>query len=312
MTNQKVFDAMRVYVATVEAGSFTAAGARLGLSKQRVSRLLMALEAHLGVQLLTRSTRRLRITDLGQEYYRRARDIIAAVAEAEAVVSRRDERLQGTLRVSAPMSFGIRHLGALVGDFLLQHSGAQIQLDLNDRAVDLLAEGYDMAVRIGMLADSSLVARRLVDVTMVAACSPAYAARHGVPKVLAELRDHACLCYAHTPGVVEWRFAPADARDGAKSTGVRVQGPLHANNGEVIRDAAIAGLGIALLPDFIHGDALAAARLIPVLPAWRPLPSAVYALYPQHRESSRLMRAFIEHLRAGLARGRPGAGLTPS
>lgn len=299
---------MRVFVATVEAGGFTAAGARLGMTKQRVSRTLIALEERLGVRLLNRTTRRLDVTELGQDFYLRAQAIITALDEAEAAITERGDALQGTLRMSAPVSFGMRYLGPLVASFLERHPHAKVRLDLNDRAVDLLEEGFDMAVRIGVLADSTLRARRLVDAEMVLCCSPQYLREQGVPRNPGELSHRECLCYGHhgQADTVEWRFVPSggalpdDARFKRAQT-ISVRGRMQANNGEIVRDAAVAGLGIAVLPDFIVEDALADGRLLRMPTDFRPVPAAVFAVYPQHRQGSRLLRAFIEHLADGLA-----------
>lgn len=287
-------DDMRIFVATVDAGNFTAAANRLRLSKQFVSRRVAALEASLGVRLLVRNTRKLAVTDLGHAFYERAQRILADVAEAEQAMSARRTEPRGLLKVSAPMSFGMSHLSPLVAEFLRAHPDVRFDMDLSDRIVDVVGEGFDMALRIGRLADSTLIAQRLADVQMIACCSPGYRRRRE-PASPAELERHACLPYGHE-GRAAWTFVV----DGANMT-VDVHGPLRANNGEVIRDAAIAGLGIALLPDFIVGAALAAGQLVEVLGQWRPPASAVHAVYPQHREGSVTIRAFTQFLRTRLA-----------
>jgi DNA-binding transcriptional LysR family regulator len=285
---------MRIFIATVDAHNFTAAATRLSLSKQFVSRRVMALEEALGVQLLIRNTRKLAVTDLGQEFYERARRILGEVEDAEQAMSLRRAGPRGLLRVSAPMSFGMMHLSPLVSMFLREHRDVRFNMELSDRTVDVIGEGFDMAIRIGTLPDSTLIAQKLVDVRMVACCSPGYAKRHGIPATPADLARHSCLLYGHG-GAVSWDFNV----DGAIKS-VEVQGPLRANNGDLIRDAAVAGLGIVRLPDFIVADALKSGQLVLVLEAFLPSATGVYAVYPQHRQSSVTIRAFVEFLRRHL------------
>lgn len=287
-------DDMRIFVATVDAHNFTAAAKRLALSKQFVSRRVMALEEALGVPLLVRNTRKLAVTDLGQEFYERAKRILGEVEDAEQAMLLRRAGPRGLLKVSAPMSFGMLHLSPLVADFLREHRDVRFDMELSDRTVDVVGEGFDMAVRIGVLPDSTLIAQKLVDVNLVACCSPAYLRRRGRPAAPADLARHSCLLYGHG-GVVTWEFAV----DGAVKS-FEVLGPLRANNGELIRDAAVAGLGIVRLPDFIVADALRSGRLVTVLDEFLPSPTGVYAVYPQHRQSSLTIRAFVDFLRKHL------------
>ncbi|HZZ13091.1 MAG TPA: LysR family transcriptional regulator [Paraburkholderia sp.] len=285
------FDDLRIFVATVDAHNFTAAASRLSLSKQFVSRRVMALEEALGVQLLIRNTRKLAVTELGQAFYERARRILGEVADAEQAMSLQRAAPHGLLRVSAPMSFGMMHLSPLVAAFLREHGEVRFDMELSDRTVDVVGEGFDMAIRIGSLADSTLIAQKLVDVRMVACCSPGYLRRRGTPKVPADLERHACLLYGHG-GVVNWDFVVEGA-----PLSVEARGPLRANNGDLIRDAAVAGLGIARLPDFIVAGALGAGLLVPVLERFLPSATTVYAVYPQHRQSSVTIRVFVDFLR---------------
>ncbi|CAE6726214.1 LysR family transcriptional regulator [Paraburkholderia nemoris] len=287
-------DDMRIFVATVDAHNFTAAAKRLALSKQFVSRRVMALEEALGVQLLIRNTRKLAVTELGQEFYERARRILGEVEDAEQAMSLRRAGPRGLLRVSAPMSFGMMHLSPLVASFLREHADVRFDMELSDRTVDVVGEGFDMAIRIGALPDSTLIAQKLVDVRMVVCCSPGYVRRRGAPVVPADLARHSCLLYGHG-GVVSWDFVV----DGV-SKGVEVNGPLRANNGELIRDAAVAGLGIVRLPDFIVADAVGSGLLVTVLEEFLPSAATVYAVYPQHRQSSVSIRVFVEFLRGEL------------
>jgi DNA-binding transcriptional LysR family regulator len=287
---------MRIFVATVDAKSFTAAAIRLQLSKQFVSRRVAALEESLGARLLVRNTRKLAVTDLGYEFYERARRILADVSDAEQAMSAQRAEPRGLLRVSVPMSFGMIHLSPLVAEFLRAHPDVRFDMQLSDRVSDVVGEGFDMAVRIGTLADSTLVAQKLAELRLVACCSPGYKRRRRAPATPADLERHACLLYGEE-GRSGWEFVV----DGA-SRMFEVRGPLRANNGEVIRDAAIAGLGIARLPEFIVADALASGKLVEVLEDFSSTSFAVYAVYPQHRQSSVTIRAFTQFLRERLAK----------
>jgi DNA-binding transcriptional LysR family regulator len=286
-------DDMRIFVATVDAYNFTSAANRLSLSKQFVSRRVMALEEALGVRLLIRNTRKLAVTELGQEFYDRAKRILGEVQEAEQAMSLRRASPHGLLRVSAPMSFGMVHLSPLVATFLKKHPDVRFDMELSDRTVDVVGEGFDMAIRIGTLADSTLIAQKLAEVRMVACCSPQYLRRRGTPHAPADLERHACLLYGHG-GPASWEFV----MDGVHKA-IEVHGPLRANNGELIRDAAIAGLGIARLPDFIVSAAIKAGQLVSVLEPFLPRASA---LYPQHRQSSTTIQVFTGFLREQLAK----------
>ena len=281
---------MRIFVETVDAQSFTAAADRLGLSKQFVSKRVAALEKRLGARLLVRSTRQLRVTDLGLAYHERAQRILEEVDAAEQLITSQTAAPRGLLRLSAPMTFATLHLGAVIPAFMQRHPEVVIELELNDRAVDLIGEGYDMAVRIGTLADSSLVARRIAAVQLITCASPGYLRRHGTPSVPGELASHACLTYGRARRG-EWTF-----RVEGRVRKVSVSGPMRANNGEMLRDAAMAGLGIVSLPDFIVAAALADRRLVPVLDKFRPEGINVHVVYPQHRQSSLLVRAFSDFL----------------
>ena len=286
---------MRLFVQAVDAGSFTAAADKLGLSKQFVSKRLMALEARLGVRLLERSTRSLRMTTLGATYYEDARCLIDEVDGVEQAIARQGAAPRGRLRLTAPMSFGTQVLSSSLPRFLAAHPELSIELDLNDRFVDVIGEGYDAAVRIGTLPDSSLIAHGVAMMEMLTVCSPAYRERRDAPAAPAELRQHDCLLYGHSPQV-HWNFM----HDG-KSRPIAVGGRLRANNGELLRDAAIAGLGLTQLPAFIVADALQHGALIEVLEDWRPPALGVHVVYTRHRQRSLAVQAFCDFLRGVLA-----------
>ena len=291
---------MRLLIDAVDHGGFSAAAMRLGVSKQLVSRRISELEARLGVQLVVRTTRRLTLTDLGRDYVERARRVLAEAEAADLAMIGHHETPRGRLRLSAPVSFGTMHLSPLVAGFLQLHPAIEVELDLSDRTVDLVAEGYDMAVRIGVLADSSLVARKLTELRLVVCASPDYLHRRGGPATPSDLKDHACLIYGHAPGVT-WPFQVNE-----KASLLPVKGPYRANNGELLRDAAIAGLGVAQLPDFIVGEALASGALVTVLDAFAAPAGAAYAVHPAHRQRSPAVSALTEYLAAGFG-GRPSA-----
>lgn len=288
------FEDMRILVEVTERGSFSSAAERLGLTKQLVSRRIMALEERLGVQLLNRTTRRLALTELGSEFVERARRILADVEDAEQAMASYGTTLRGTLRVSAPLSFGQSHLSPLFTGFLALHPGVRLELDMIDRPVDILAEGFDLAIRIGTLSDSSLIARRLASISMVICGSPEYLARAGTPTSLRDLQSHDCLEYRHSRGSA-WPLTV-----NGKPDLVPVRGSYRANNGDVLLDAALAGLGLVQLPTFIIGKAIAEGRMITVLDAYSPAPTAVYVVHPPHRQRSRLVRIFSDFLAVGL------------
>lgn len=282
---------MQIFVSTVDAGSFTAAADRLGFSKQFISRRIMALEERLGGRLLIRTTRKLSVTDIGRAYYERALKIIDEVNDAEQLVSNESSSPRGTLRISAPVSFGTLHLGPAIARFMLQCPELRIELDLSDRFVDIVGEGYDMAIRIGHLADSSLIARQIAPAQMITCASPAYLKTHGKPTTPQDLKNHECLLYGHARSV-EWVFS-----EKGKPLRVAVKGRFRANNGELASAAATAGLGIVLLPSFIVGEALRTRQLLTILDAYAPPPLNIHAVYPQHRQSSLAVKVFSDFLR---------------
>ncbi|WP_312389683.1 LysR family transcriptional regulator [Pseudomonas sp.] len=289
------YEDMRIFTQVMQAGSFTAAADLLGMSKQSVSRRLMQLEERLGVRLLNRSTRRLDATPLGQQYFDSAVRLLGEMQQAEQDISGQTQALRGTLRLSAPLSFAISHLGSLLTEFLQLHAQLIVEIDLSDRAVDLIGEGYDLALRIGTLEDSSLVARRIASIERVYCASPGYLAARGTPLEPEALREHDCLPYGHSRQV-QWQFKG----QGKTLQAIAVSGRMRANNGELLRDAAIAGMGVTYLPAFIVEQALAGGRLVKLLEAWTPPPLQLSAVYPQHRQIARPVQAFVEFLRERL------------
>jgi len=283
---------MAVFATVVEAGSFTAAAGKLGQSKSAVSKAVTRLEDRLGARLLNRTTRQLSLTEMGRAYYERAARVVAEAEEAELAVTRLQTAPRGTLRVNAPFTFGNRHLGPALPDFANRYPELTIDLTLNDRRVDVVEEGYDLVIRVGQLQDSALIARRITQSHRALCASPAYWDRAGRPSRVEELSDHACLIYSYVYDATAWRFERTDG----STIAVPVSGPLHANNGDLILHAAIAGLGIARLPAFICGEALADGRLEEATCDIRPPTDGIHALYPANRHLSAKVRAFVDFL----------------
>ena len=284
-------EAMRVFTQVVTHGGFTAAAREIGLSRSAVSKHVMDLEAALGVQLLRRTTRQTSATDAGLAYFERCRAIMAEIEEAEQALSDTEQTPRGSLRVNAPMSFGTLHLGDTVAAFMRRYPDVQIQVVLNDRFVDPVAEGFDVTIRIAELADSSLIARRIMPARRVLCASLAYLDDRGTPETPADLRRHDCLHYGYLATGAQWKLTGPGG-----DHWVPIKAVLCANNAEVLRDAALGDLGIALLPTFVAETALRDGRLATVLTAYEPPPIGVYALYPPGRYLSAKVRVFIDFL----------------
>lgn len=284
---------LELFTRVVETGSFTAAAAQLGVSKSFVSRQVGALEDRLGARLLQRTTRKVTLTDVGRVFHQRCARILEDLEEAELAVSSLQNTARGTLRVSAPMSFGIRYISPAVASFLRQHRELSVDVDFSDRRVDLVDEGFDLAVRIGRLADSSFVAGKLAETRGILVASEAYVAESGRLQGPDDLRDHECLRYAYQSGGSQtWQIEGPKGRE----ISIHVHGRALSNNGDALLDAATAGLGVAFVPDFLACPYLRDGRLIHVLPAWG-WRSRVWAVYPHSRHLSAKVRLFIEHLR---------------
>lgn len=285
-------DGIATFVQVAEAGSISEAARRLRLSKSVVSERLGELERSLGTVLLHRTTRRLSLTEDGIAFLVRAVRIAREVEEAAAEITERRGSLAGPLRLSAPVTFGRMHLGPALYPFLAAHPGITLALDLDDRRVDVAAEGYDAVIRHGPVEDSRLVALRLASSRRSLVASPGYLARRGSPGSLAELEAHDGIFYSNR-GVADWRLAgPAGA------VLVRARAALRVNNGDVMRDAAIAGLGIALLPSFIAGEALRAGTLHSIDVGAEAEPEFIFLAHAEGRRSSAKLRALVNHLRS--------------
>ena len=283
---------MAVFARVVEAQSFSSAARALGLSKSAVSKHIGRLEDRLGARLLNRTTRRLSLTEMGEVYYRHCARILREAEEADLEVGRLQDEPRGTLRINAPMSFGVLHLAPCLPGFMEAHPHVRVEVSLDDRFVDVVEEGYDLVVRIGNLADSSLIARKLAESRTMIVATPAYWQTNGRPRHPRDLSRHNCLEYAYLSTRNEWRFRSAD---GGETIAVRISGTLNANNGQILCDAALAGAGVARLPAFIIGSDVAAGRLEAVLTEFAPVPVDIYAVYPHNRHLSAKVRAFIDH-----------------
>jgi len=290
-------EAMRVFSEVVTHGGFTAAARAIGMSRSAVSKHVMDLEAALGVQLLRRTTRQTSVTEAGLAYVERCRAILAEITEAELAVSDAQQAPRGQLRINAPMYVGTLHLGGAIADFMRQYRDVQVQLVLNDRFVDPIAEGFDITIRIAELEDSSLIARRIMPAARAICASPAYLREHGTPLAPDDLRQHDCLHYGNLATGIQWKLT-GDGRD----HWVPIRVTLCANNGDVLREAAVKDLGVTLLPTFIVADDLRAGRLVPVLERYTPPAIGVYALYPPSRYLSAKVRVFVDFLAARFGR----------
>ncbi len=282
---------MRCFVSVVEAGSISAAAERLNVAKSMVSRRLKELEQHLGVQLMTRTTRSQSLTETGQAYLERCRRILADVDELDSSVASQQASLSGQLKIAAPLTFGVHHLTPAINEFIAQHPEIEFDINFNDRRVDLVQDGFDLAIRIGELNDSTMVARRIAPIRRAVCANRDYLERYGEPTHPNDLRQHRVLHYSNLPHA-SWRYRMPNGSQGS----VNVPTKILANNGDFIRCAAIAGHGIVLLPTFVIHDALRDGSLIPILTHYEWPELTMYAIYPQTRHLSIRVRSFIDFL----------------
>ncbi len=282
-----------VFERVAERGSFTAAARDLGLSKSAVSKQVARLEERLGARLLHRTTRRLHLTEVGQAYFERAQRIVADAEEAELAVTRLHAEPRGTLKINAPMSFGIAHLAPALPEYMALYPEVKVDLTLNDRQLDLIEDGFDLGIRIGRLADSSLIARRLAPCRLTVVATSAYWDRHGRPAHPRDLAEHACMVYDNLAAPNDWTFQ----EDGSDLT-VRVHGPLKSNNGEALLAAVLAGQGVVLQPTFMCGPALCGGDLEEVLADYTLGDIFVNAIWPGNRHLSAKVRTFVDFLAA--------------
>lgn len=286
------FARLRAFTKVIEEGGFAAAGRALGLSRAQVNKLVIGLEEDLSIHLLNRTTRRVAATPAGRAFYERAQAILNDLAEAEASLREEHDEPRGELKINAPMSFGTMHLAPALTDFMLKHPRIRVELVLNDRFIDPVAEGFDITVRIAERTDvSALIDHDIVEVKRVICASPETLRRFGKPERPNDLAALPCLHYGHLPTGNTWRLI---GPEGLVNT--RVHGVLCSNNGEVLRDAAVKGLGFTKLPTFIVGAELQAGRLVSVLPNYTAPSIFLTLLYPPHRHLSARIRLFIAYL----------------
>lgn len=283
-------NAFATYAKVVETGSFTAAAEALKLSKSMVSRQISMLEDELGVRLLNRTTRKLNVTEAGAVVFERASRIVAEAEEAERDAVCIEGAVRGRLRINAPMTFGIRELGPVMPKFIARYPELSVELELNDRRVDLMEEGFDVSLRISPLVDSSLIARQLAPVRRLVVGTPAYFEKHGVPKHPRDLADHTFILYTQVqrPELLEMQDAAG------KRVQIEVKGPLLCNNADAANAVLMAGQAISVSPDFISYEALRSGALVSVLDEWQAPPLTLHVIYPHTRHLSAKVRAFVD------------------
>lgn len=283
---------IQVFVQIVDSATITAAAEQLKLAKSAVSRRLSELEARLGVELFHRTTRKMSLTDSGHAFYQRCLQILDDLAEAEYSVSQLHREIRGGIKVAAPLSFGLMHVGPALIEFQQQHPGIKFDIDFNDREVDLIQEGFDVGIRIAELKDSSLIARKLAELSLTVCASPEYIRKHGEPGSPEDLQQHACISYSYLSRPDRWEFLDQQG----KPVSVNINKTITANNGSFMRDAAVAGLGIIRQPTFIAYEYIANGMLVPVLQDYKITPINAYAIYPPTRHLSKRVRQFVDFL----------------
>ena len=283
---------MQVYVAVVEGGSFVQAAERFDMSTASVSRQVAALEEHLGARLLQRTTRRISMSEPGRAFYERAQQILSDIAETEAVIGHESRQPTGLLRISVPLSYGLREFARILPAFRARYPGLRLDIHLSDRTVDLVNDSIDVAVRIGASPGLNLIARQISSVPIVVCASPAYLARRGFPQTPEDLSSHETLSYSLLATGDTWIFQ--DKNGGEQS--VRIDPAVHANNGDLLRQLALAGGGIISQPRFIVADDLARGALVPLLQDWKISEPHVYAVYLSRKFLSPKVRVFIDFL----------------
>lgn len=295
--------AMQVFVRVVEAGSFSAVARAIGSTQSAVSKQVAALEAHLGVKLLSRTTRAHSMTDEGRAYFETSARLVRELEEAELALRSGEGAVLGTLRVGASVGFGRQVLFGLVRDFMAQHPALRVDLQLNDSFVDVVGDGLDVAIRIGDLGDSSLLAQRVGTTQRAVMASRALAAQlaneQRLPTQPSDLARHDCIIYSGLATRNQWVF---DATETSAPSSVAVAGRFSSNSSEVVRDAVLAGMGLGFSPTWLFGQELKSGEVVRLLPQFSPHPLPIHAIYPASRRGSAKVAAFVQQVRAGLAR----------
>ncbi|WP_085299365.1 LysR family transcriptional regulator [Cognaticolwellia mytili] len=286
------FDGISEFVYVAETTSFTLAAKKLNISTAHVSRRITALEQKLNVKLLYRTTRKVSLTQEGQLFYQHCRNVLDGIEEAERVVTNLQQKPQGHIKLTAPVTYGEQKILPLVNDFIQQHSEVQVSAYLSNQKVDMIEQGFDLAIRLGKLADSTLMAKKLGSRTNYLCASPQYLEKYGMPHSLSELSDHSCLL-----GTLDyWRFKVA-----GKEKTIKVKGSLRYNNGTGLTDAALKGLGIVQLPDYYVKGFIAQGKLLPLLSQFQEADEGIWAVYPHNRQLSPKIRALVDYLSKHLA-----------
>ncbi|MBT7247518.1 MAG: LysR family transcriptional regulator [Proteobacteria bacterium] len=283
---------IKSFVALVESRSISKAAERMDIAVSAVSRRLKELESGLGVQLVQRTTRRMHITEAGEKFYRRCGRLLDDLEEAKREANNTATALSGTLKIATPLSFGVAHLSPAVAAFMHLHPQIKIELDMSDRRIDLVEEGLDLAIRIGALEDSSLMARKLASVRHVVCASPDFLNRHGIPSTPQDLSALPALCYGNLNQPDTWHYHDKDSKPGQ----VKVPMRMRANNGDALVEAAIAGLGVLCEPSFIVHGSVERGVLKPLLTDYQWNPMGIFAVYPQTKHMPTRVRAFIDFL----------------
>lgn len=286
------FSELETFVNVVESGSLSAAAERLGIAKSAVSRRLAELEGRLGVQLLNRTTRSISLTDSGRRYLDSCQRILSDLEESELAIADEQAVLRGSIRIAAPLSFGIHHLSPVLNNFQKAHPDVLLDLSLDDRQVNLQEAGFDLGLRIGKLEDSSLVAKKLSPIRRIVIASPDYLAQYGEPQTPEDLKHHLGLTYTNMPESQFWQFMKPDG----SLVSVRVPSRMKANNGEFLLRACIDGMGVIVLTTFIAFEAIQKGLVKPILCEFEPPPVSLYAIYPSQRHLPRRVRALIDYL----------------
>jgi DNA-binding transcriptional LysR family regulator len=283
---------MSVFAKVVELGSFARAAERMDLSTTAVSRHVADLESHLQTRLLNRTTRKLSLTESGHAFYERCVQVLTDLEEAEQAAAQTTQVPRGTIKLTCGLAFGTRHLSPAMAAYLPAHPGVRFDVSLSDRVVDLVEEGFDLGIRIGALGSANLIARKLAETRVIACASPGYLKKHGTPKVPEDLASHNCVTYSYVPDSHLWRFR--DPAGGERA--VQVTGNLHANNGDLLTEAAVNGIGIVYEPEFIISESLAAKKLVRVLADYERDALGIYAVYASRKHLSAKVRSFVDFL----------------
>ena len=296
------FESMRAFTHVVEEEGFAAAARKMQVSRSTVNKLVINLENQLGVQLLYRTTRQVTVTDTGKAFYERCVNILAELEDAELAVSQQHSEPYGTLKINAPMSFGISYLGIKVAEFMKRYQNIKIELTLEDRFVDAISEGYDLVIRIGSpTASPSLVTHHITTLKRVICASPSYLQTKGIPNTPDELKHHSCLSYGHLGSNTQWKLFSNKNNKSDEEYSFTPNGTLCSNNGEILKDAAVNGLGIVMLPNFIVEKELNKGNLEIILPDYHPSKLTLCAIYPANRHLSTKVQLFTQFLQESFA-----------